>query len=376
MPPPCAACAAPAAPLACARCRCAFYCAAACQRAAWGAHKGVCVAGAADELPALGEWSKMCSCLACGTDGALRACLDCRCAYYCDEQCQRAAWGAHRDACRAAAAAPIVDDATNQPHCSQCACDVPRVRRKLCGRCHMVSYCGEECARTHWKAAGGHRGACAAAGAALFSCMLSKAGAGDRCAMFSVGAYYASGVGVAADTDAAVVWYKRAAAAGNVDAQYNLGCCYDSGDGVAVDAAAAFEWYTLAAEAGNVKAQFNLGCCYRDGTGVAADAAAAFKWYTRAAEVNHIEAMTCLALCYEEGLGVAVDFAKAMTLSTSAAEAGFAMAQCNLGLIYLEGSCGVVRDVAKAREWFSRATAGGKAKAAVELAKLDAAALP
>ena len=74
--------------------------------------------------------------------------------------------------------------------------------------------------------------------------------------MFSVGAYYASGVGVAADTEAAVVWYKRAAAAGNVDAQFNLGVFYDSGNGVAVDAAAAFEWYTLAAEAGNVKAQF------------------------------------------------------------------------------------------------------------------------
>ena len=86
--------------------------------------------------------------------------------------------------------------------------------------------------------------------------------------------------------------------------------------------------------------------------------------------------MTCLALCYEEGSGVAVDFTRAVTLATRAAVAGFAMAQYNLGLIYLEGSCGVVRDVAKAREWFSRATAGGNAKAAVKLAKLDATVPP
>ena len=86
MPPPCAACAAPAAPLACARCKSAFYCSASCQRTAWRAHKGGCVAGAADELPELGMLEKALDCSTCGSD-ALRACLGCCREPYCDEQC-------------------------------------------------------------------------------------------------------------------------------------------------------------------------------------------------------------------------------------------------------------------------------------------------
>ena len=372
MPPPCAACAAPAAPLACARCKCAFYCAAACQRAAWGAHKGVCVAGVADGLPALGRWKEPRRCLTCGADGVRAFCLACKCAYYCDDQCQRAAWGAHRDACRAAAAAPVVIDAQDRSHCSQCACMVPQLRRKLCGRCRTESYCGEACARAHWT--GGHRGACAAAGAALFSYMSVRAEAGDPVAMMLCALYYENGVGVAADAAAAIAWYTRAAEAGNGGAQFNLGICYRKGEGVAADAVAAVKWWTHAAEAGHVVAQFNLGNCYRDGTGVAADAAAAVKWFTRAADAGNADAMNSLALCYSKGTGVAVNFAKSIALLTCAADAGVATAHYNLGVRYLEGSRGVALDVAKAREWLARAAAGGHAKAAGKLAKLDAAA--
>ena len=335
MPPPCAACAAPAAPLACARCKCAFYCAAACQRAAWGAHKGVCVAGAADGLPALGEWEKPHRCSTCGADGVLKGCLGCKCAPYCDDQCQRAAWGAHRDACRAAAAAPEVKDAGKQSRCSQCGCETP-YHRKMCGRCCSVSYCGEACARAHWT--GGHRGACAAAGAALFSYMRLLADAGDVCAMAICATYNQEGVGVVADAAEAVKWHMRAAEAGYVDAQ------------------------------------FNLGCCYRDGEGVAVDAAAAVKWFTRAADAGDADAMIGLAVCYEEGTGVAVDFAKSIALYTRAADAGNANAQYMLGLNYLIGFEGVVCDVARAIELISRAAAGGSALAAAKLAELDAAA--
>ena len=338
MPPPCAACAAPAAPLACARCKCAFYCGAACQRAAWGAHKGVCAAGAAAGLPALGRMNKPQRCAKCGSNGVLTGCTGCGCAPYCDEQCQRAAWGAHRDACRAAAAVPKVKDAQEQPRCSQCNCETPN-HRKMCGRCHMVSYCGEACARAHWTA-GGHRGACAAAGAALFACTSARAEAGDSNTFFNLALYYEGGVGVAAD------------------------------------AAAAVAWYTRAADAGHEEAHFNLGNCYRDGKGVAVDAAAAVKWFTRAADAGDTDAMTNLAVCYEQGTGVAVDFAKSIALFTRAAKAGHATAQYNLGLNYRDGTCGAVRNVSKAREMFTRAVAGGYAKAAEALAALDAAAPP
>ena len=372
MPPPCAACAAPAAALACARCKCAFYCAAACQRAAWGAHKGVCVAGAAGGLPALGKWPEPHHCSMCGAGGVRMLCLGCGCASYCDEQCQRAAWGAHRDACRAAAAAPKVKDAHEQSRCSHCDCETP-YHRKMCGRCHTVSYCGEACARAHWTA-GGHRGACTAAGHALFSFTVSQAEAGDRESMFFCGLYYMRGVGVAADAASALVWYTRAAEAGDADAQFNLGCCYREGTGVAVDAAAAVKWFTRVAEAGHVNAQFNLGLCYREGSGVAADAAAAVKWFARAADAGNDRAIHSLAMCYEEGTGVAVDFAKSIALYTRAAEAGHAGAQYHLGMCYLKGKCGVARDLAKAREWLSRAAAGGHTDAAALLAPFDAGA--
>ena len=335
MPPPCSACAAPAAPLACARCKCAFYCSAACQRAAWGAHKGVCVAGAADGLPGLGKWVEPQRCLTCGSDGALGSCDGCECATYCAEQCQRAAWAAHRDACRAAAAMPIVKDAQDQSRCSNCDCETP-YHREMCGRCHMVSYCSEACAHAHWT--GGHRGVCAAEGAALFSYIHAHADAGDRGAMIGCGLYYTRGVGVTADATAAVAWYTRAA------------------------------------EAGHVTAQLYLGCCYRDGRGVAADAAMAVTWFTRAADAGDSKAMNCLALCYEEGTGVVVDFAKSIALFTRAADAGNAVAQYNLGMRYLKGVRGVVRDAEKAREWLSCSAAGGDDDAAAVLAKLDAAA--
>ena len=366
MPPPCAACAAPAAPLACARCRCAFYCAAACQRAAWGAHRGACAAGAAGDLSALDKWMLPRRCMTCGADGVRMRCAGCKCATYCDEQCQRAAWQAHRDACRAAAAAPVVKDADRESHCSQCGCETPN-QRKVCGRCRSASYCGEACARAHWT--GGHRGSCAAAGAALFESARVRAEAGNRGAMFNLGQFYKNGVGVEADAVAAVAWYTRAAEAGDTDAQYNLGLCYLKGEGVAADAAAAAKWYVRAAEAGYVYAQFNLGNFYRDGKGVAVDAAAAVKWYTRAADAGNIKAMNSLAMCYEEGAGVAVDFAKAIALFTRAAEAGNTIAQFILGVHYLHGSCGVLCDNAKALEWLARAAAGGYAPAAEMLDK-------
>ena len=335
MPPPCAACAAPAAPLACARCKCAFYCGAACQRAAWGAHKGACVAGAADGLPALVKLSKPYRCSTCGADAAWVACLACGCAIYCDERCQRASWPAHRDACRAAATAPKVKDAFEQSRCSQCNVETP-YHRKLCGRCHTVAYCGEACARAHWT--GGHRGACVTAGAAL------------------------------------VAYVRLQAEAGYENSMYNLGLYYSSGVGVTADAAAAVAWYTRAAEAGQVDAQFNLGNCYRKGLGVIADAAVAFKWFTCAADAGDASAMNSLAVCYDKGVGVAVDSAEAIALFTRAAEAGNAVAQSNLGLRYLGGTLGVARDLAKAREWLERATAGGYEPAVMELAKLDATA--
>ncbi len=157
---------------------------------------------------------------------------------------------------------------------------------------------------------------------------------------------------------------------------FYCGLYYESGIGVAADAATAVAWCTRAAEAGDVGAQYNLGCCFREGIGVAADAAAAVKWYMRAADAGHIGATCNLAICYTEDAGVAVDFAKSVALFTRAAEAGDAIAQFNLGLNHLYGICGAARNVAKAREWFARAAAGGVAQAAAKLAALDAAAPP
>ncbi|MCD8071397.1 MAG: sel1 repeat family protein, partial [Akkermansiaceae bacterium] len=77
---------------------------------------------------------------------------------------------------------------------------------------------------------------------------------------------------------------KTRALGGDVQAQYDLARRYASGMGMQADMDSAVLWYGIAAEQGHAPAQFELACCYETGVGVGKNERKAAHWYRRAAE--------------------------------------------------------------------------------------------
>jgi serine/threonine-protein kinase len=87
----------------------------------------------------------------------------------------------------------------------------------------------------------------------------------------------------AGDKEAALQWFRRAAAGGNAVGMLNVGGMYHIGNGVPQDLDLAIYWYRQAAEAGNPSAMYNLGAMYENGRGVTADPVKAKEFYRKAA---------------------------------------------------------------------------------------------
>jgi len=87
------------------------------------------------------------------------------------------------------------------------------------------------------------------------------------------------GVGVPADLEEAVKWYRLSAKQGNADAQNNLATMYAEGEGVEKDTHKAAEWYERAAQHGNFDAPNNLGAIYLQGIGMTRDYVRAYMWF-------------------------------------------------------------------------------------------------
>jgi len=211
------------------------------------------------------------------------------------EAAAAAAEAAARARARARAAAAARDPASAAPACTACGAPAPVV---FCHSCD-APYCSPACQRAAW---GAHRAACRAAEAALraaaaaFAASRARAEAGSAEAMRVVAGGYEAGAGVAADARAAAAWLARAAEAGDAFAQVKLGLCFKRGrGGVAADARAAAAWFARAAEAGHAVAQLHLGRCYARGEGVARDVGAARNWIARAAAAGDEDAPGALA---------------------------------------------------------------------------------
>ncbi|MDQ6969037.1 MAG: tetratricopeptide repeat protein, partial [Mariprofundus sp.] len=101
-----------------------------------------------------------------------------------------------------------------------------------------------------------------------FPVCLIAARKGDAYAQNIIGVSYASGDGVALDSKAALLWFRKSAAQGFAKAQSNLGLAYLDGAGVSRDQAAANHWWTLAAAQGEPHAQFNLAVSLGNGYGI------------------------------------------------------------------------------------------------------------
>lgn len=119
--------------------------------------------------------------------------------------------------------------------------------------------------------------------------------------LYMLGEMYYFGIGARPDFDAAVKWYREAAAKGHQGAedrlkertlrifcraseqceaqsQLALGWMYSHGKDVRQDYGEAFKWYSMAAEQGNAVAEYNLGYMYQNGNGIPQDIAKAAKW--------------------------------------------------------------------------------------------------
>jgi TPR repeat protein len=193
---------------------------------------------------------------------------------------------------------------------------------------------------------------------------------GDPRAQNAMGAMYLAGHGVAQDSQAALHWYRLAAAAGYTQAQNNLGVIFAEGHGVPRDPVAAVRWFHLAARNGLAVAQYNFGILYEDGMGVRRNYSRAAKWYRLAADQGFKAAGHSLAVMYTIGRGVRRNYAFAVDWYRQAATDGYAPAQNNLGLMYLNG-LGVTRDLVLAHMWFSLAAEQGHDDAAQNLGLIE-----
>jgi TPR repeat protein len=97
---------------------------------------------------------------------------------------------------------------------------------------------------------------------------------------------------------------------------------YDSGLGVAANAESAVAWYRRAAESGNPLGEYNLADMYLEGKGVSQNDREAVQWFQKAAEQGHTGACIKLAYMYAQGRGVKINLEYAYTLVTEASFVG------------------------------------------------------
>lgn len=104
-----------------------------------------------------------------------------------------------------------------------------------------------------------------------FPICITLAQQGNAYAQNIVGVSYASGDGVAQDSEAALLWFRKSATQGFAKAQSNIAIAYLDGNGVKRNHSEANRWWKLAAAQGEPHAQFNLAVSYANGYGVNQD---------------------------------------------------------------------------------------------------------
>lgn len=195
---------------------------------------------------------------------------------------------------------------------------------------------------------------------------LRKAEKGNAHDQFKWGYSFQHGIGVAANEEAAVRWYRLAARQGLADAEYSLGDCYGKGIGVALDEGEAVRWYQKAAQQGFAAAQFALGICHEQGISVAKDEKEASRLFQQAAQQGYPAAENSLGYCYQHGSGVLKDEQEAVRWYRRSADRGDGDAQFNLGRCFEQG-IGVARDEKEAVRWYQKAADQGLAAAETNL---------
>ncbi|HCA89301.1 MAG TPA: endopeptidase IV [Legionellales bacterium] len=100
---------------------------------------------------------------------------------------------------------------------------------------------------------------------AILNLLYNKAILGNPAAQFKLGQLYQYGIGVAKNSQQAIVYYELAAMQEDVRAEYNLGLMYLTGQTTPVDYQKGVAWMMDAAFKGNAYAQFVLANSYAQG---------------------------------------------------------------------------------------------------------------
>ncbi len=146
--------------------------------------------------------------------------------------------------------------------------------------------------------------------------------AGDPKALYELGARFADGRGVNADSKAAAQWYLKAAEKGLAPAEYRIGNLSEKGIGVDRDIAAAKRWYRMAAEQGNASAMHNLAVLLATATDGAPDNQEAVRWFTEAAELGVTDSQFNLGILAAKGVGMKQDLTQSYTWFALVAKTG------------------------------------------------------
>lgn len=163
---------------------------------------------------------------------------------------------------------------------------------------------------------------------------------GHKVALYSLGLYYAKGLGgIRVDTNRARVYFEKAARKGVPSAMTSLATLYRMaayGRQHHLGASSLPKslhdqqeqrelmvyWYQKAAEAGDAIAQRELGVLYDAGIGVTQNHAKAFDLLRKAADQKDARATLLLGSYYQNGLAVQVDTEKALELYHEATRLG------------------------------------------------------
>ncbi len=139
----------------------------------------------------------------------------------------------------------------------------------------------------------------------------------------ALGQMLVQGLGGEEDQQRAAALFKTAADAGNRTAMFELGAMYALGRGVKKNYAKATKylrmsrteqalalldeaptWWKPAAEKGIAEGEYQYGVCCINGYGMRSDFEEGYKWIYRAALRNHAKALDAMSQIYENGLGV------------------------------------------------------------------------
>jgi TPR repeat protein len=180
----------------------------------------------------------------------------------------------------------------------------------------------------------------------------------DKQVLNTLGVLYMQGLGVEANGDEAVKYFRKAADAGFAVAQCNLGVIYYEGKLKPQDFKESAKWFRLAADQDHPRATYDLGVMYRDGQGVPQDFAEAFRLFQKGAEkLSYAPAENNLGLLYYFGKGTPKDLVLAYMWISIAANGGYEPAKKYLQKVGQEMTAAQIKEAnLKAQDWIKNTT--------------------